>query len=258
MEYPWLGSAFLEDLDGFVRSTFGADAIIGFDKIIYDLEPIGGTGKPQSNLAFSPLSKEEILKRKKQDYHDSGKFFYIRRMNVRVAWKGEEFVFSISDEGEILFEKGDLIRFLELVDALRSIAILHRTLAERHFLVNIKEIHLEEGRRTEIRSIENLEVLKLNIDNPMTKSWYNNLTNLFSKPFKSEEKLLNFVVMKGNPYFLVQVIDLEKGGSGLYLSATEKSIKISPLGETTNISTVLKVVRAMQKYVDPNITIAGA
>jgi hypothetical protein len=179
-------------------------------------------------------------------------------MKVRVLWKGEEFVFSISDKSEILFEKGDLITFLEIVNSLRNITILHRTLAEKHFLINIEEILLEEGKRTEIRSIKNLEVLTLNIDSPMTENWYGNLTNLFSTPFKREEKLMNFVLMKGNPYFLAQVVDLEKGGSGVYLSATEKSVRISPLGETTNISTVLKVIRTMQKYVDPNITIAGA
>lgn len=257
MEVPWLGSNFLEDLDGFIKSTFAADAIITFDKIIYDLEPIGGKEKAQSNLAFSPISKHEILKKKEKEYVDSQKFLYIRRMRVRVLWKNEEFVFSISDDAQILVEKGDLIRFLEVINALKGITSLHRSLAERQFLVSVDEVPFAEGRTSEILTINNLEVLKLSVDNLMTKDWYGNLTTLFSKPFKKEEKLVNTVLMKGNPYFLVQVVDVEKGGSGVYLSATEKAIKISPSGATTNISTVLKVVEAMQKYVDPNITIAG-
>jgi len=258
MEFPWLGSAFLENLDDFIKSTFGADANVEYNKIYYDLEPIGGKGKSQPNLVFSPLSKEQILKKKQDEHKNSHKFLYIRWMKVRVFWKEELFNFSISDKGQILFEKGNLIRFLELVNALRNMSALYRSMAEKHFLVNVNTISLDEGKKADVRIIQQLEVLKLNIINPMTENWYENFTNLFSIPFKPEENLMNFVLMKGNPYFLAQVIDIEKGGSGVYLSATENSIRISPSSETTKISTVLKVVEAVQKYVDPSITIAGA
>lgn len=258
MEFPWLGSAFLENIDSFIKSTFGADACVEFNKLIYDLEPIAGNGKPQPNLAFSPITKSEILNKKQKEYRDSEKFLYIRWMKLHVTWKGEAFVFSISDESEILFEKGDILRFLELVNALKHVTTLHRSMAEKHLFVHIDEIATEAGRKTEIRTIENLEVLKLNVDNPMTEHWYQNFTTLFSDTFRKEEKLMSFVLMKGNPYFLAQTVDLEKGGSGVYLSATENSIRISPLGKVTNVSTVLKIIKLIQKHVDPNVTIAGA
>jgi len=258
MEFPWLGSAFLENLDDFIQTTFGADAHVDFRRIIYDLEPIAGKGRPEPNLKFTAASKEDILKRKQTEYEHQNKFFYIRSMKVSVVWKGTPFVFSISDEAEIFFERGDLITFLEMINALKSIADSYRDSAVKHLNIDIREMALEEGRKTEFRTIENLEVLKLDINDPMTGNWYKNFTSLFSMPYKQEEKLLNFVLMKGNPYFLAQVIDLEKGGSGVYLSATGNSIRISPSSKVTNISTVLKIIKALQKYVDPNITIAGA
>lgn len=258
MEFPWLGSAFLENLDYFIHTTFGADARIIFKRILYDLEPIAGKGKPETNLNFTALSKEEILKRKQTEYAQRNKFFYIRRMNVSVLWKGGRFLFSISDESKIMFKRGDLITFLEMINALKNRAKFYRNSAEKRLNIDVKEKLLEEGKKTEARTIQNLEVLKLNIDNPMTENWYANFTSLFSEPYKREEKLMSFVLMRGNPYFLAQVIDLEKGGSGVYLSATENSIRISPSGNVTNISTVLKIIKVLQKYVDPNITIAGA
>jgi hypothetical protein len=258
MDFPWLGSAFLENFDNFVRSAFGADARVDFNKLIYNLEPIGGRGKRETNLTFSPISKKEVLKKRQQAYEDEKKFLYIRWMKAHVLWREVAFVFSISDESQILLEKGDLIRFLEIINALKNIAVSHQGFAEKHFLMDIIEKHLEEGKKTDVRRIQELEVLKLDIDNPMTNDWYENFTNLFTAPFRSDEKIMNFVLMKGNPYFLAHVVDLEKGGSGVYLSATENSIRISPSGQETKVSTVLKIIKAVQKYVDPNITIAGA
>lgn len=258
MEFPWLGSAFLENLDDFIHTTFGADARLHFKRIVYDLEPIAGKGEPETDLRFMAASKEDILKRKRTEYEHQNKFLYIRRMKVLVLWKSDTFLFSISDESEILFERGDLIAFLEMINALKSIADFYRNSALAHFDINVEERLLEEGRKTEFRTIQNLEVLKLNIDTPMTENWYENFTSLFSIPYKTEERLMSFVLMRGNPYFLAQIIDVEKGGSGVYLSATEKSIRISPASKVTRISTVLKIIKILQKYVDPNITIVGA
>jgi hypothetical protein len=258
MDFPWLGSVFLENLDEFIRSTFGADARVEFNKLIYDLEPIGGRGKSQANLAFSPISKKEVLSQKQKEYEERNKFFYIRWMKARVFWRDVAFVFSISDESQILLEKGDLIRFLEIINALKNIAALHRGFAEKHLLMDITEKQVEEGKKIDVRRIKELQVLKLDINNPMTNNWYENFTSLFTAPFKSDENIMSFVLMKGNPYFLAHVVDLEKGGSGVYLSATENSIRISPSGQETNVATVLKIIKAVQKYVDPNITIAGA
>jgi hypothetical protein len=258
MEFPWLGSAFLENIDDFIHTTFGADARLDFKRILYDLEPIAGQGKAETNLNFVAANKEDILRRKQTEYKSQNRFFYIRRVSISVLWRGELFLFSISDEGEILFEKGDLILFLEMTSALRSITDFYRSSAEKHLNIRVKETLVEEGRKTEARTIESLDVLKLDITNPMTENWYENFTTLFSRPYKREEKLMSFVVMKGNPYFLAQIIDIEKGGSGVYLSATQDSIRISPSSAMTNVSTVLKIIKALQKYVDPNITIAGA
>ena len=258
MEFPWLGSAFLENLDDFIHTTFGADARIDFRRVVCDLEPIAGKGKTETDLRFMAATKEDILKRKRIEYEHQNKFLYIRRIKAFVFWKGDAFSFSISDEAEVLLERGDLIMFLEVINALRNITDFYRNAAVKHFDIDVKEKLLGEGRKTEFRTIQSLEVLKLNMNNPMTENWYENFTNLFSIPYRTDERIMNFVLMKGNPYFLAQIIDLEKGGSGVYLSATEKSIRISPSSKVTNISTVLKIIKILQKYVDPNVTIAGA
>lgn len=258
MEFPWLGSAFLEDIDDFVHTTFGADAHLSFERIIYDLEPIAGEGRAQTNLAFTPISKEEILERKRDEYVSRKKFFYIRRVSVSVSWKDQLFLFSISDEAEILFEKGDLLVFFEMINAMRGIVNFYRDSAEKHLNIDVKEMLLDSGKKIEVRTIQSLDILKLDINEPMTENWYETFVSLFSRPYKREEKLMSFVLMKGNPYFLAQIIDLEKGGSGIYLSATGDSIRISPSGGVANVSTVLKIVKTLQKYVDPHITIAGA
>jgi hypothetical protein len=254
IDFPWLGSVFLENIDEFIQSTFGADAKMQYDQLIYDREPIAGNGKPQPNVTFSPISKEEILKTKKLDYEVYKKFFYLRRMKLRVSAKGQLFVFSISDEAEILFEKGDLISFLEIINALRNTAHFYRGMADKYLHMEIEDIR----KNIDVRTIGSLDILKLNVENPMTTQWYNNFVSFFSTPFKKEDKLMNFVIMKGNPYFLAQIIDLQKGGSGVYVSATDNSIRISPSNDATHVSTVLKVIKIVQKYVDPNITIAGA
>jgi len=258
IDFPWIGSVFLENLDDFIQVAFGADARLDYKRIIYDSEPIAGKGEIETDLRFAVASKEDILKRKQNEYEQYHRFLYIRRVRASVHSKGTPFLFSISDEAEILLEKGDLLTFLEIISALRSIVSFYRKSARKHLEIGVKEIMTENGKTTELRTIQNLEVLKIEIKNPMTQNWYENLTELFSQPYKSEEKLMSFVLMKGNPYFLAQVIDLEKGGSGLYLSATENSVRISPSSTITKSVTVLKIIKTLQKYVDPNITIFGA
>jgi hypothetical protein len=258
IELPWIGSAFLENLDEFVQVALGADARLDYKRIIIDREPIAGKGKTQTDVRFAVTSKQDILKRKQNEYEQYDKFLYIRRVEASVDWKGVPFKFSISDESEILLEKGDLLTFLQIINALKNIVGYYRESAIKRLDIGVREISLEEGKTTELRTIQNLEVLKIEIKNPMTQNWYENLTELFSLPYKSEEKLMSFVLMKGNPYFLAQVIDLERGGSGVYLSATENSIRMSPSSEATKSATVLKIIGTLQKYVDPNITIRGA
>lgn len=258
MEFPWLGSAFLENLDSFIHTTFGADSHLDYRWILHDLQPIGGKGRPETNLMYRGVtSKADIIGKYISEYKNRSMFFYIRRMKVSVSGR-RRFLFSISDEGEILFEKGDLFTLLEMVNSLRNIVSFYRRSARKHLDIEVREAYLKEGKKTELRTIQNLEVLKLDINNPLTEEWYDNFESLFSTPYKREEKLMNFVLMKGNPYFLAQVIDLDKGGSGIYLSATENSVRISPSSKATSISTVFKIIKVLQKYVDPNITIAGA
>ena len=258
MEFPWLGSVFLENLDSFLNSVFGADARLAYRKIIYDSAPVARKGKTETNLKFTATSREDIWKRKLNDYERFHKFLYIRRVRTSVHWKGMPFLFSISDDAEILFEKGDLLTFMNIINSLRNIVDHYRRLARKRFDIKVKEITIENGIKTELMSIQNLEVLKLQIKEPMTSEWYKNLTELFSAPYNPQEKLMSFVLMQGNPYFLAQIIDLEKGGSGIYLSATGNAIRISPSSKETSITTVLKIIEVLQKYVDPNITIAGA
>lgn len=258
MDLPWLGSTFLENLDTFVRTTFGADNRLDYRWILYDLQPLGGKGKAQTNLMYTGVtSKDDIIKKHMDAYKTSSRFFYIRRMKVSVSGR-RRFVFSISDEGEILFEKGDLFMLLEMVNSLRNIVSFYRSSARKRLDMEVREAYPKEGKKTELRTIQMLEVLKLDVKKPMTRDWYDNFESLFSTPYRREEKLMSFVLMKGNPYFLAQVIDLEKGGSGIYLSATEDSIRLSPSSKATSISTVFKIIEALQKYVDPSITIAGA
>jgi hypothetical protein len=259
LERPWFGSSFLENFDDFIHTTYGDTAKLRFERIVYDLEPIARKGKRDTNMSFiEPCDKEAIIKRKKTEFELAKKFLYIRRASVIVNLETSALHLSISDQGEIMFERGDLIIFMELINALKNIAGFYRKTALKHFEISVKEHRLSDGTLAESCLIKNLEVLRINMDNPLSFSWYENLTNLFSQPYYKQEKLMSFVLMKGNPYFLVQIIDLDKGGSGVFLSATEKSIRISPTNSLTKPSTVLKIINTLQKYVDPNITVVGA
>jgi len=90
------------------------------------------------------------------------------------------------------------------------------------------------------------------VKTPTTENWFENLTKVFSTPYLEGEGLVNFSLMKGNPYFLAHVVDTENG-SAIYLSATRDEIRISPASKETNSTTVSKILQILQKYVDPTL-----
>jgi hypothetical protein len=68
------------------------------------------------------------------------------------------------------------------------------------------------------------------------------------------ERLVSFVLMSGNPYFLVHIIDIENSSS-VYLSATSEELQLVPAGISTKEGTITKIVDLLQTKVDPSISI---
>jgi hypothetical protein len=104
----------------------------------------------------------------------------------------------------------------------------------------------------EDRSIGLLEILSFGISETMTENWFSNVVKVFSAPVINDENLVNFILERGNPYFLAHVIDTENR-SAVYLSATKDEIRISPVYKETNVATVSKIIRILQRYVDPTM-----
>jgi hypothetical protein len=70
----------------------------------------------------------------------------------------------------------------------------------------------------------------------------------------TQQKLVNFTLMSGNPYFLVHIIDVENSSS-VYLSATDDELQIVPARKTTAENTIAKIIDLLQTKIDPTITV---
>jgi len=108
------------------------------------------------------------------------------------------------------------------------------------------------GKSIEIRSFDLIESLVFRRSKEI-ENWYSNIVNLFSSDIP-QQKLVNFTLLSGNPYFLVHIVDVENSSSA-YLSATSEELQIVPAESYTKEGTIAKIIDLLQAKVDPSISI---
>jgi len=250
MSFSWIDSRILENFDELAKSVFG-DITYRIERATIDLRPVGDIGKRASEVRWSFKDKKELFEKKILEYKNFKRIFYMKRLRCFIEKGGYGFRITLSDEGELLLEEGDLFSLLELVQPLIENLTRIRDISRTRIIIQSTKTERME-RKIESRSINLLEILAFEVSKTMTADWFNNVTKIFSTPVLEEESLVNFPLKHGNPYFLVHVIDTENG-SAAYLSATGNEIRISPASEETSFATVSKIVRTLQKYIDPTL-----
>jgi len=250
MSFSWIDSKILENFDEFAKSVFG-DITYRIERATTELRPVGGVGKRASEVRWSFKDKKELFQKKASEYENFKRIFYMKRLRCSIQKGVSGFKISLSDEGELLLEEGDLFSLLDLVQPLIENLTQIRDISRKRIVIQSTKAEHPEV-EIESRSINLLEVLAFQVSETMTTDWFDNVTKVFSTPVLVEENLVNFPLKQGNPYFLAHVIDIENGAA-VYLSATLNEIRISPASEETSIVTVSKVVRTLQKYIDPTL-----
>jgi hypothetical protein len=250
MSFAWVDSKILENFDELARSVFG-DIGYRIERATLELRPAGGVGKRASEVRWSFKDKEELHQKRLLEYENFKRIFYMKRLRCSIQKGTYWSKITLSDEGELLLEEGDLFSLLELVQPLIKNLTKIRDISRKRIAIEVTKAEPPEG-RLESRSINLLEVLAFEISETMTTDWFSNVTKIFSTPVLEEENLVNFPLNLGNPYFLAHVIDTENG-SAVYLSATANEVRITPASEETSIVTVSKIVRTLQKYIDPTL-----
>lgn len=250
MSFSWIDSRILENFDEIAKGVLGEIAY-QIDRATIELRPVGEIGKTSSEVRWAFKDKEELFERKKSEYEKFKRIFYMKRLHCSIKKDGHVFKFALSDEGELLLEEGDLFSFLELVQPLIENSMILRDASRKRMIIQSGERE-SKALENEDRSIGLLEILSFGISETMTENWFSNVVKVFSAPVINDENLVNFILERGNPYFLAHVIDTENR-SAVYLSATKDEIRISPVYKETNVATVSKIIRILQRYVDPTM-----
>jgi hypothetical protein len=250
MSFSWIDSRILENFDEIAKGVLGEIAY-QIDRATIELRPVGEIGKTSSEVRWAFKDKEELFERKKSEYEKFKRIFYMKRLHCSIKKDGHVFKFALSDEGELLLEEGDLFSFLELVQPLIKNSMILRDASRKRMIIQSGERE-SKALENEDRSIGLLEILSFGISETMTENWFSNVVKVFSAPVINDENLVNFILERGNPYFLAHVIDTENR-SAVYLSATKDEIRISPVYKETNVATVSKIIRILQRYVDPTM-----
>jgi len=253
--FAWVGSHFLETFDVFVRRMLGTDA-----QILASFQTAEEKGKflprkmrvyPLPPREFVPL--EDIRKWAKERYIKEGEIHTFSNMRYRIIseQEGMHFIFSITDRSRITFERGDFTLFVTL---LRPLLLETRRILDvlrRNSYATKKESTIF-GKSIEIKSFDLIESLVFR-KSKETENWYGKIVSLFGSDIP-QEKLLNFTLLSGNPYFLVHIVDVENSSS-VYLSATSEELQIVPAESSTKEGTIAKIIDLLQAKVDPSISV---
>jgi hypothetical protein len=256
----WIGSVFLETFDTLIEEMYRDEEIQNDEaREEFDIEwdtfnfTVGGKKKPTST--FRKRSKQDFISVRK-NYENRNQVLYLQKVTYKVISRDAVLLqISLSDNTEFTLERGSIHVFLSL---LRD--ILRKAQQERDLFTRTSSIRKHEDRRgtsdepIEMISfeIDKIELLEVDVSNLTSKSWFQNLRTTFSTGYLREHNLISAVINDGNPYFLAKVIDLENT-SRVFISATSKSIRISPAAGQTKPSTVSKLFTILQSQVDPSI-----
>jgi len=252
--FAWVGSRFLENFDLFVSRVLGEEVhtLASFQTAVEkgELMPRKMRVYPLPRKKLVPL--EELREWARERYIKEGKIQTFTNMRYRITseQKGMFFIFSMTDRSRITFERGDFTLFVTLLRPLlletrRALDFLRRNLYAS------KRESTVFGKRIEVKSLDLIESLVFRKPKE-TVDWYDRIIGLFSSDIP-QEKLLNFTLLSGNPYFLVHVIDVENSSS-VYLSATSEELQIVPADSYTTERTIAKVIDLLQAEVDPSIS----
>jgi len=251
--FAWVGSRFLENFDLFVTRVLGERA-----NILASFQTAEEKGKilprkvrvfPLPPRKFVPL--EDIRRWTKDRYIKDGEIHTFSNMRYKVISKGMDFTFSMTDRSRITFERGDFTLFVTL---LRPLLVETRRILDvlRRNSYTTRRESTVLGKRIEIQSFDRIESLVFRKPKE-TERWYDKIVDLFSSDIR-EQKLLNFTLLSGNPYFLVHIVDAEYSSS-VYLSATSEELQIVPAESSTKEGTVAKIIDLLQANVDPSISV---
>ena len=254
--FAWLGSRFLENFDLFAKRFLGEDI-----EILASFQTAIEKGKfrprkmrvwPLPPREFVPL--EDIRKAAKQAYVRNGEILTFSSMRYRiVSMKRDiQFTFSITDRSKIMFERGDFTVFVTLLKPLFAETRKILDVLRRRFYTTDRETTLF-GKSVRIKSFDLIETLVFKRPKE-TEEWYSKVVALLGADIP-EEKLVNFTLLSGNPYFLVHVVDVENSSS-VYVSATSDEIQITPAENYAKEGTIAKILELLRSKVDPSLSIS--
>ena len=253
--FAWVGSRFLETFDLFVRRLLGEDA-----QVLASFQTAKEIGKirkakvrafPLPPRKFEPL--EDIRKWARERYIKEREIHTFSNLRYRIISKqrGMYFTFSMTDRSRITFERGDFTLFVTLLRPLidetrRILGVLRRD----SYASKTESTVL--GKSMEIKSFDLIQSLVFKKPKE-AENWYDDIVSLFSSDIQ-QEKLVNFMLLSGNPYFLVHIVDVENSSS-VYLSATSEELQIVPVDASAKEGTIAKIIGILQAKVDPSISI---
>ena len=254
--FAWLGSDFLENLDRFVRRYLSEDAEVfaslASEIVERKMQPRKVRSYPMPRRRYIPLG--ELREVNRDNYERTGDITKYSTMRYRIYSKAKNMAFTISitDRAKVMFEKGDFTIFVSL---LRPMVIEARRILDvlrREYRTSEEERELF-GKIMTVRSPKIVETLVYRRPEN-AKKWFNEIIELFGSD-NEDEKLVNFTLLSGNPYFLSHVIDVENGSS-IYLSATSDELRIAPAEKHPNESTIAKVIDILQRRINPTISVS--
>lgn len=254
--FAWLGSNFLENLDRFARKYLSEDAEVfaslASEIVERKMQPRKVRSYPMPRRRYIPLG--ELREVNRDNYERTGDITKYSTMRYRIDSKAKNIAFTISvtDRSKVMFEKGDFTVFVSL---LRPLVIEARRILDvlrREYRTTEEERKLF-GKVMTVRSPKVIETLVYRKPES-AKKWFKEIIELFGSD-NEDEKLVNFTLLSGNPYFLSHVIDVENGSS-IYLSATSDELRIAPAEKHTNESTIAKVIDILQRRIDPTISVS--
>jgi hypothetical protein len=254
--FAWLGSYFLENLDRFARKYLSedAEALASLASEIDERkqQPRKVRSYPMPRRRYIPL--EELREVNRDNYERTGDITKYSTMRYRINSKTKNIAFTISvtDRSKVMFEKGDFTVFVSLlkpmvIEVRRILDVLrreYRTTEEERKLF---------GKVMTVRSPKVIDTLVYRRPES-AKKWFKEIIELFGSD-NEDEKLVNFTLLSGNPYFLSHVIDVENGSS-IYLSATSDELRIAPAEKHPNESMMAKVIDILQRRIDPTISVS--
>jgi len=252
MWLSWIGSRFLEEFDLFFNEIYPDlnVELIKFTSVSRDLKSKEKKGSTIDNEA---RTRAELNSIRQFRYKEFGELFYLNRAKFQISKSLTKFELTISDRTEFTLKGNGMFEFLNLYNEIvKESKNLRDSFTKRISLKRKERFVTEIKESIETISIDKIELIDIDMNNPAFDSWYKNLVNTFSIGYFEDYKIVSFVLESGNPYFLVEIIDLEYE-SRLFLSALQESIKISPSFETTKPSTISKLFSILQSQVDPTI-----